>query len=131
MPVTRKGAGGANASTRMRFSGPTTAMKERRRRDTRIKERSRIATQRAENEREERERPRERRSRAVGSSVFIARDAASRVKMKRVRSGRAPREDKEKKIRGSRASNDGRIRQTSRTIRRSKSAPDRSPPVEM
>lgn len=34
MPVTRKGAGGANASARMRFSGPTTAMKERRRRDT-------------------------------------------------------------------------------------------------
>lgn len=32
MPVTRKGAGGATAFTRMRFSGPT--MKERRRRDT-------------------------------------------------------------------------------------------------
>lgn len=86
MPVTRKRAGGANASARVRFSGPTTAMKERRRRDTHTqRERSRVATQRtsshkAEEALEERERHRERRSRAIGSSVFVARDAASRAK---------------------------------------------------
>lgn len=72
MPVTRKGAGGANASTRMRFSGPTTAMKERRRReDTRIAESVRksrsvenelasINKVKAEEAREKRERHRER-----------------------------------------------------------------------
>lgn len=98
MPVTRKGAGGANASARMRFSGPTTAMKERRRRDTRTQRafasrdaKNELASMKpeAEEAREERERHRERRSRAVGSSVFVARDAASRAKtrmMKRVRS---------------------------------------------
>lgn len=73
MPVTRKGAGGANASARMRFSGPTTSMKERRRRDTRTQRafasrdaKNELASMKpeAEEAREERERHRGRRSRA-------------------------------------------------------------------
>lgn len=104
MPVTRKGAGGANASTRMRFSGPTTAMKERRRRDTRTESvrasrdagrtSSRANQAKAEEAREKRERHRDEEIR--GDCERLDRPSssrempASRAKVtKMIRSGRA------------------------------------------